>query len=529
MILGDVLTLRRRAKTIWTRHQSLLIVLAIILLAAGLRLYDIDANGLNNDETYTLWLAEHDTAFILRFTTLAGQDANNPPLHFLLARALLLVGDEPQLVRLLSALAGTIIVGFTFYLAAHLFDLRIATVGAFLMAVAPLHIAYSRVGRAHILASLWALLSLVFLARILFSEARIGHWVGLVVATAAAFWTFHTVFLLALFENAWVLVLWLRRQLSRQVLIRWIISQAVLALLVLPVVLSAFLMASDSRIGWLTRPELESVVRSIILFSTGDPSYGSSSVTPARVLSLMAIASLAVLGLWVFFQRGYHRQLDSEGERVLFLIGALGVPWAMAFLISQVRPIYKERYLLFLMPPLFILFAWVLTRARAARISMLALGSLLCLTGLALSVYYTEPFTEQWRETATYLQSKMEPDDLIIISPGFYGIPFSYYFSESFPDNIDSFEGSQAIVVEKGSYRTTSFLDGSTELHVNDTSLTTCRRVWLVSGYQPADPVVIRWAEQEFESPESTGFVGTNVNLLERINAPDRQASTQGE
>lgn len=529
MILGDIVTMRQQVTTLWTRHHSLVIALTIVLLAAGLRLYDMDANGLSNDETYTLWMAQHDTGFILRFTTFVGLDATNAPLHYVLTRALLLIGDEPQLVRTLSVLAGTMIVGLTYHLSAHLLDRRVATLAALLTAIAPLHVAYSRVGRAHMSMSLLVLLSLCFFARILFSKAKARHWIGLVVVTTAAFWTFHTVFLIALFENAWILILWLQRRLSRQVLVRWIISQGVLGLLVLPIALTALLMASSNKIGWLTRPGLESVIRSIILFGTGDPSYGPSSVTPARILSLMTIASLALLGGCVFFQRGYHRRLDSEGERILFLLGALAVPWVSAFLISQVRPIYKERYLLFLMPPLFILFAWILTRARATRISMLALGALLCVTGLALSVYYTEPFTEQWREAVDYVRSEIAPDDVIIISPGFYGIPFSYYFSETFPDNVDAFEGAQAIVVDRGSYRTASFMDESDQVHVSDPSLTTARRVWLVSGYREADPGVLEWAEQEFQPIGSVRLVGTDVNLLRRINDPDREASTQEE
>lgn len=525
MAVGNADTLRRQVKAVWTRHQASMVVLAITLLAAGLRLYDIDANGLNHDETYTIWLAQHDSAFILRFTTFAGQDAISPPLHYMLARALLLIGGQPQVIRLLSVLAGTLMVWLTFRLAAYLFDLRVAILSALLMAIAPLHIAYSRVGRPHILSSLLALLSLCFFARILFSEARRGHWVGLVVTTAAACWTFVTVFLLVLFENACVLILWLRHRLSRQLFVRWIVSQVVLVLLVLPVVLSALIMASSGKIDWLTRPGLQSLVRSAIFFGTGDPSYGSTGVTPARALSLATIMGAAVLGGWTFLQRGYHRRLDGEGRRVLFLGGALVVPWVAALVISQVRPVYKERYLLYLMPPLFILFAWIFTRARPVIVSMLVLLVLTSLTGSALFVYYTEPFTEQWREAVALLRPNLESKDLIIISPGFYDKPFSYYFCEGFPKDAETLEGARSIVVENGSFRAFSLLVQVEGVRVDDPALATAQRIWLVSGYAPVDPAVLRWIEQDFEALESADFVGVGVRLLERIQDYNEQVT----
>ena len=41
-------------------------------------------------------------------------------------------------------------------------------------------------------------------------------------------------------------------------------------------------------------------------------------------------------------------------EKVLLLAGAVLVPIAVAFLVSQVRSVYNEKYLLMVMPPLMI-------------------------------------------------------------------------------------------------------------------------------------------------------------------------------
>lgn len=527
MVVGDVHRLRQQVKGGWTRYQAGLIALSVTLLGAGLRLYQIGANSFDNDEVGAIWLAGHDTSFIVQLTTLAGADPSTPPIYYVLLRAFLLVGGQPLVVRLLSVLAGTLMVWLTFRLAAYLFDLPVATLSAFFMAVAPLHLAYSRVARAWMLSSLWALFSLYFFARLLFQKTQRRHWVGLVAATAAALWTFYVTFLLVLFENACIAFLWLRRHLSRMMLIRWLISQAVLGILALPALLYMFTKAPGSQgQSWLPRPGLQSLVKSAILFSTGDPSYGPIGVTPARIFSLMTIVGLGVLGLWVFLQRGYHRRLDEEGRRVLFLICASMIPWGTAFTISQVRPIYRERYFLFLMPPLFILFAWIFTRARHVIISSLILLALISLTGSALFVYYTEPFGEQWREAIAYVRAAYQPDDLVVMSPGFYCRPFAYYFYGDFPQDSVTLGRAPALVVENGEFRAFSLLQEADGVRASDPALATAQRIWFVSGYALVHPKVMTWIEQDFEPLDTGEFVGARVRLLQRSQDPDTQPTT---
>jgi len=507
---------------VWTRNQAVLIVLTLMLLGASLRLYNIDANSFNNDEVFSIWLAGHDPAYIVQFTTVGGWDVTNPPFHYVLLHAFLRIGEQPLVVRLPSVVAGALTVWLTFRLAVFLFDLPVATLSAFLMAVAPLHVALSRVGRAHVLASLLVLFSLYFFARLRFRKGRRWDWVGLVVSTAAALWTFYTTFLVVLFENACTALLWLQRRLSRPMLVRWFVSQVVLGILVLAALLSALTEVPGERHTWLPRPGLQSLVKTAIFFSTGDPSYGPIGLTPARILSLIAIVGICMLGLWLFFQRGYHRRLDDEGRRVLFVVGAFVIPWATVFAISQVRPIYQERYLLFLMPPLFILFAWILIHARHRIISALILLALISLTGSALHVYYTEPSGEQWREAIAYMRPAYQSDDLVVISPGHYARPFAYYFYGSFPPDLATLAYMPALVVEKGEFRALNMSPEAEEIRIDDPALATVQRVWLLSGYAPVDPVVLLWAEQNFETLHTREFVGACVRLLQR---PQDQAT----
>ncbi|HEU5011847.1 MAG TPA: hypothetical protein VFT66_04820, partial [Roseiflexaceae bacterium] len=364
------------------------------------------------------------------------------------------------------------------------------------------------------LASLLALLSLYLFARLLLKQGNRWTRVWFVVATAAMLYTFYLMFLVVVFENSVIVVLWLRRRLPRAHLVAWLRSQIVLALAVVPTLLSvAFALTwSHGRSGygltWIPRPGLQALIKTAILFITGDPSYGPTGITLMRGLSLLVIMLLGVLGIAVYMRRSARGTADDEGPRILFVAAAAGFPWAAVFIVSQARPIYNEKYLLFVIPLLAILIAWIIIRARSV---LLACGIMLALLGLtitALGVYYTEPDGEQWREATGYVRSAYQPGDLIIISPGFYGRPFTYYFAGSFPDNIHALDHVAAITDANG------VVQAFDAAHAGGSA--TARRIWLVSGYAPVDSATSAWTQRSFRARDQQDFVGVHVQLLER-------------
>ncbi len=46
----------------------------------------------------------------------------------------------------------------------------------------------------------------------------------------------------------------------------------------------------------------------------------------------------------------------------------------------------------------------------------------------------------------------------------------------------------------------------------------TAQRVWLVSGYAPVDPAVLRWADLNSGTVHTDEFVGARVRLLQPTN-----------
>ncbi len=504
-------------------------VLAILALAALLRLYRLGDHSLDLDEVWSLWMAQQSPSQIIGSIFLQGGDAT-PPTYYVLLHTVMALGQQPEVLRGLSAVAGVLVVWLTYRLAADLFDRRVAAVGAFLVAIAPLQVQYSQEARAYMLSVLWALLSLYFFARLLWRPV-VGstrwNWIGFLAASAAALYTFYLTALLLIAEGAVVAYLRLARRLDRAALRRWMGGGVLLAVAALPLALTIPLQTAHNDHSWLQRPGPAAMVKSAILFATGDPSYGSISFTPARLLSVLAIAGLGGAGAWLYIgwrngRRDGRQEWPPEAGRALWLAAAGTMPWGLAMAVSQVRPIYHERYLLFIMPPLLILVAWGLTRSLPALPALLPAVLLVGLMGRSLFVYYTGPAPEEWQEAIAYLRAAHQTEDLVVTSPGFYFRPLTYYWQGNFPTGAQDAGAAQvlsaarAVVWQAGELRPVDpglAQAGTAALSANTRA---AKRVWLVSGYAPADPAVEAWASGGMAPTVEAAFQGARVRLWER-------------
>lgn len=485
------------------------LALPITALGAALRLYQVSANGFNTDEVWSIWMASQTPGDLVR-TILLDHGDNTPPTYYLLLQLFTQFGQDPLVIRALSVLAGAAAVWLTYRLAAILFDWRVASLSAFLLAVSPLHIQFSQLARAYVLADLWALFSLYFFARIVLGPGQTRHWVGWALASIAGFATFYLTLLVLLVENGAVAFLWLRRGARGGMLRRWLISQVVvlsIALVaVVPVLLTIVNPVPGRGLTWIDRPNFLSLVKTAILFTTGDPSYGPTGITLTRLVGLGIAVALGLLAVWVYW-RG---RVEHERNGVLLLGSAVLVPLLAVFLVSQWRPMYGEKYLLFALPPLLIVYSWAIIRSGTTLVAGLAVVVLVLITGRSLFVYYSAPVGEQWREAIAYLRPQYRQSDIIVISPGFYMRPFAYYFYGAFPPDTRAVSHSPVVLVQDARFQPSA---GGERLLGDDVQ--PGQRIWLVTGFGAPDSGVGTLAEHGFETAGGSDFLGAHVRLLQ--------------
>ena len=133
----------------WWRDPSVLSVAGILLVSAGLRLWEIDRTSLWYDEVVTMRVARSGSVPEL-LATLNQIDGTRAPLHpLLLQNWLRLFGPSGFAGRSASALCGVLTVGLVFLLGRQTFDATTGRWAAWLAAVCPPLVYYSQEARMY--------------------------------------------------------------------------------------------------------------------------------------------------------------------------------------------------------------------------------------------------------------------------------------------------------------------------------------------------------------------------------------------
>jgi hypothetical protein len=190
-----------------------LLLLLTVLLASGLRLYQVDDSGFWLDEGLTPLRSGYDLPEILsnRITIQDGETKDtHPPLHYLLVHfSRRLFGESDLAYRMPSVYAGVLLVPLLFQLARQMEKTGTALFVALLAAVNPLQIWYAQEARMYTLLVLFSAAGTFTLWRAL-TEYELGRWLGAYsVCAALAFYTHYTaIFLIGAQSLFWIWLLW---------------------------------------------------------------------------------------------------------------------------------------------------------------------------------------------------------------------------------------------------------------------------------------------------------------------------------
>lgn len=151
---------------LWPLNKRIVLPLlvAIFLLAAGVRFHRIEAQSFWNDEGNSARIAERPIALIIEG---AAGDIHPPGYYLLLAGWRALAGQSEFALRMLSALAGVLTVAVVFRLGSDLFDRPSGLFGALAAALSPFQVYYGQEARMYALVALLSALSIWLTAKAL--------------------------------------------------------------------------------------------------------------------------------------------------------------------------------------------------------------------------------------------------------------------------------------------------------------------------------------------------------------------------
>jgi mannosyltransferase len=431
------------------KRTSLILLVAILLLATALRFHRLDAQSFWNDEGNSARLSERTIPLIL-----AGTAADvHPPLYYLMLRGWReWVGETEFSLRAPSAFAGILLVAVTAALA-RAFQAQGAGAGrhapltfllaALLAAGHPALVYYSQEARMYQLLALLAALSTWLLWR--WYGAR-GDWrlaVGYVVCVAAGFYTHYFFPALVVAHGSMVLLLSLKRRrqhgpslpdhplpvtFSWRFSLAWAAAIVAAGLLFLPWLPILLERSGGSGRELMRGPLLEYAQAGGRWLLLGDTGTWTAGLLPASLLLLLA----PVLA-------GRQETAAKSGWWLSLLLVA--VPFLLLFGGGLVRPAYFK-FLLVAVPPLCVALALGWQQGyRPDRPRLLSLAGLLLVLllfwGQARSLYnlYYDPAYARadYRGLAARIAADDHPAAAVILNAPNQWEVFTYYHRAGAP------------------------------------------------------------------------------------------------
>jgi mannosyltransferase len=409
--------------------RSATLVLAVILLGLGLRLFHLDGQSFWYDEAMSAGISRGNVAQILRNDFYSP----HPPLYFLALHSWLAIGQSDFAIRLLSAVLGVAGIAGMFALGKALCDDTVGLVAATITAIAPYHVFYSQEARMYALLFLMSTMLLVSYARMLQTNSR--RWWAAYTALAALSVNTH------LFSGLLLLSLHLHFLVhgspTRKPWRRLAISDGVVILAILP--RFSILVAQARRVTgdfWIPRPGLGQ------LFSAPHAFILSHQVSERLVSVAFAVLLFLVIVTHLQIARAIAKR-EAHGAGLVLAVYAFWSPMLLVFLISQWRSVYLERTLIVAVPALYFLLGWGMTRTRERYVNIVLglLVALFALDGLH-NWYFNADFAKPpFRTAAQFLRDRVEPGEPVLHTSdgGFlifahYARDLSGYLLEGDPD-----------------------------------------------------------------------------------------------
>ena len=431
------------------------VVALIMLLATALRFYQLDEQPLWMDEVLTWHFIQGDYSNIVRMTS---RDVH-PPLYYFTTR-LWLYGvsslgippvasqDDEWFLRAPSALISVLTVPLVFALGRTIGGFQLGLVTALLFAVSPFQVRYGQEARMYALLTFFAVLAMWGLARLLRSS-RVNQpgaeresetvtakmqkmaWAAYVVGCVGALYNHNTAVFLFGGSNVVVFAcLWTGLLRRGQFARNWLIAQvAVIAFWGpwLPQVVSQSQQVVANY--WIPYPDLDFVTYELrkVQFPFGasyTPELSSSSFSESSKW-LIRFSEVLMIGFGCI---GLFRWRKSPRWAVLSLTLLLA-PIVGLLLVSQIRPIFLARTLIWTTIPFSLLVAAGALYPNRRSLRILVVSSLVGLNLWGAShyfMYYQKP--ADWDKLADYVAREVNLDDLILFYPPTARFPFRYYF-----------------------------------------------------------------------------------------------------
>ena len=384
-------------------------VMAVICIAAAiLRLVNLDRESFWFDEGFSISIA-HSTLHQL-WRTITAYEANMS-LYYLALHFWTLFGESEFVVRSFSALAGLLNVPVIYLLCRQLSDKRTALIAAFLLATNTFHIQYSQEARSYSLTVLLTTLATLFLVRAI-DRGRPADWTLYTVLSCLA--PYCHFYALLVIGAQWISLpaLGLRRVPWRA----FCISASAIIVCCAPLGFYVLKGSGGSHLAWIPKPGWSDLWALL----------GEFAGSKLRLLVL--VFSTAIMAAATFSISSWSEDKSKfKNWCVVLLFVWLLAPILGVFAISQLKPIFLDKYLIISLPPFLILASDGISR----KLPPQAIAVLLVIVGVwearSIHRYESRSTKEDWRGASSFILSEEKDDDGFVFFVPDGKLTFDYY------------------------------------------------------------------------------------------------------
>jgi mannosyltransferase len=360
-----------------------------------------------HDEVFTAYAATRSTSHLL---AIIAEREGNMPLYYLLMHLWAQGGTGSGWMRVPSVAAFVATVPVVALIARRVFGAGVAVLAALLLAVSGFALDYTRNARTYPFSMLLAAATTLLLLRAVDSGAR-RWWAAYGVAGLLAIGAHPLSATLVLIAQTVALALVPGERLPRRraagVLATLYAYSGCLALYVVRV--------QSSSTDFIEPTNLGALVHFV------DQLAGSRLLAAVfAVLGAVALVGLA---------RTAHWRSSELWQRALVL-SWLVVPPLTLLVVSELRPLWRSRYLLTVVPPLAVLIAFALTRLRPQALQVAAVAAVLVLAGSNARQELQEPAVEDLPAGAEHLLAESRPTDALVYSGAATRTPFGWVLQQ---------------------------------------------------------------------------------------------------
>jgi hypothetical protein len=394
-------------------------VVGVLFLASLLYLFRLDFSPIWRDETFHIFFARLPPAvaarYVLKFQPFQA-------LHCLILYPWIAAfGDSAFAVRLLSVVFAVLAVAALYWLARVLFNRPIALTAAAMFSVNEFFLRYAQEARAYSLITFLIICSWLFLIECA-RRPTIVKATAYTFISAAAPWGQFLVTAMYPAQLA-ALVIFLRPGGKTW---RYLIPAGLT--IAISTAMMAWLMVHDNtgQNSWQRRWHLD---LGYMAFRFAGATFGRKPFMWA-VRSIYAAGALAGI-LQLIRPSSVFPEEQVSGLGFAFL--AAVVPPVLVLCVSQIKPMFIDRYLLMSLP-FAVLFVSAGLWAIRPPVASVALSVIVLISSLAIDhVYYVEQRRDwaAWFDGIEYIHSYAQPADKVVLVPGYCRLEFDYNLEKS--------------------------------------------------------------------------------------------------